>query len=180
MSEFYTVSQYAAINGKNSGNIRKMLISGALKGEKIGNQWIIPKDTVYPEDRRVKNGKYRNWRQKIKLNSKHPEIIRELSEMCKKISAIFDDSLFEIVLYGSYAKGVETDESDIDMAIMLKEPQTDEQYNDMTDIVLDYELDLGVTLSVVPIEMNDFKKWKNVLPFYKNLSKEGIVLWRRE
>ncbi len=48
--------------GKDPGNIRRMLINGTLSGEKIGNQWVLPKDTVFPADRRVKSGKYRNWR----------------------------------------------------------------------------------------------------------------------
>ena len=56
MSEYLTVSQYAEASGKDPGNIRRMLIKGILQGEKIGNQWLIPKNTVYPEDRRVESG----------------------------------------------------------------------------------------------------------------------------
>ena len=81
-------------------------------------------------------------------------------------------------MYGSYARGQETNESDIDMAIVLKSNQTDQQYNQMTDVVVDYELDLGITLSIISIEQNEFEKWKKILPFYKNLAKEGIVLWK--
>ncbi len=29
-------------------------------------------------------------------------------------------------------------------------------------------------------ENDKFKEWKNTLPFYKNLAKEGIVLWKNE
>ncbi len=65
MSEFYTVSQYAEVTGKDPGNIRRMLANGRLKGEKVGNQWLIPKNAQYPDDQRVKNGQYRNWRNKI-------------------------------------------------------------------------------------------------------------------
>lgn len=48
----------------------------------------------------------------------------------------------------------------------------------MADVVVDYQLDLGITLSVIPIEQSEFKKWKTTLPFYKNVDKEGIVLWK--
>ena len=48
----------------------------------------------------------------------------------------------------------------------------------MTDVVVDYELDLGITLSIISIEQNEFEKWKKTLPFYRNLAKEGIVLWK--
>ena len=158
MSEYLTVSQYAEASGKDPGNIRRMLIKGILQGEKIGNQWLIPKNTVYPEDRRVKSGEYRNWRQRVKFNSKHSELHKKLCEMCEAIGKIYA----------------------IDMAIVLKANQTDEQYDQLTDVVVDYELDIGITLSIISIEKNEFKEWKNTLPFYKNLAKEGIVLWKNE
>ena len=178
MSKFYTVSQYAQVSGKDPGNIRRMLIRGILPGEKVGNQWLIPKGTEYPKDRRVKTGEYRNWRQIVKLRAKHPEILKMLRQMSESIGTVYGESITEVILYGSYARCQETDESDIDMALVLKDSQTDEQYDRITDIVVDYELDLGVTLSIIPINLRDFIEWKTTLPFYKNIDKEGIVLWK--
>ena len=100
--------------------------------------------------------------------------------MCEAIGKIYANDIEEVVMYGSYARGQETDESDIDMAIVLKANQTDEQYDQLTDVVVDYELDIGITLSIISIEKTEFKEWKNTLPFYKNLAKEGIVLWKNE
>jgi len=98
MKGFYTVSQYAAIFGKDSGNIRRMLINGTLEGEKVGKQWLIPKTAKLAEDRRLKSGKYRNWRNKIRINNKHPQILKQLSDMCKKIGEIYEDVIDNIVL----------------------------------------------------------------------------------
>lgn len=178
MSEYYTVSQFAKVSGKDPGNIRRMLIQGTIEGEKVGNQWLIPKGTEYPKDRRVRGGEYHNWRQRVKFNSKHPEMCKKLCEMCGALAKIYGSEIAEVVLYGSYARGQESDESDVDMAVVLKSGQTDDQYDKMTDIVVDYQLDLGVTLSVIQIEQKEFTEWKTVLPFYKNVVKEGIVLWR--
>lgn len=180
MKGFYTVSQYAAIFGKDSGNIRRMLINGTLEGEKVGKQWLIPKTAKLAEDRRLKSGKYRNWRSKIRINNKHPQILKQLSDMCKKIGEIYEDIIDNIVLYGSYVRGQETPDSDIDIAVILRLPQTDEQHQKMIDIVVDYELKLGVTLSVISIEEDNLNEWKSTLPFYKNLLKEGISLWKNE
>ena len=85
--------------------------------------------------------------------------------MCEAIGKIYANDIEEVVMYGSYARGQETDESDIDMAIVLKANQTDEQYDQLTDVVVDYELDIGITLSIISIEKNEFKEWKNTLPF---------------
>ena len=139
---------------------------------------FIPKGTEYPKDRRVKTGEYRNWRQIVKLRAKHPEILKMLCQMSESIGTVYGESITEVILYGSYARCQETDESDIDMALVLKDSQTDEQYDRITDIVVDYELDLGVTLSIIPINLRDFIEWKTTLPFYKNIDKEGIVLWK--
>lgn len=50
----------------------------------------------------------------------------------------------------------------------------------MTDVVVDYEIDIGITLSIITIKKQEFTEWKNTLPFYKNVAKEGIVLWKNE
>lgn len=42
-------------------------------------------------------------------------------ELIEGIKNIFKESLVSIILYGSVAKGTDTDESDIDIAIILKD-----------------------------------------------------------
>ena len=178
MNDFYTVSEYAKMFNKHTGNIRRMLARGTIKGEKIGNQWVIPRETEYPKDRRVKSGQYHNWRQKINLNNRHPELLRKLYKMSCDIAAIHEGKISSIVLYGSYAKGTESEESNVDIALFLKEEQTEKQYDILTDVTVDYELDLGITLSIVPIKQVEFTEWKSSIPFFKNIEKEGIVLWK--
>jgi len=180
MKGFYTVSQYAAILGKDSGNIRRMLINGKLIGEKVGNQWLIPETAEISEDKRIKSGQYRNWRKKTRINKKYPGLLKQLTNMCIDIGEIYGDVIEEIILYGSYVRGQETSESDIDIAVILRLPNTDELHRKMIDIVVDNELELEITLSVITIEEDNLNEWKSTLPFYKNLLKEGISLWKNE
>ena len=68
--------------------------------------------------------------------------------------------------------------SDIDIAIIMK--------NDMDEIVknkficwsADMDLRYGKVFSIIDIKEENMKKWGKVLPFYKNVQKEGIVLWK--
>lgn len=180
MKGFYTVSQYAAILEKDSGNIRRMLINGKLIGEKVGNQWLIPETAEISEDKRIKSGQYRNWRNKTRINKKYPGLLKQLTNMCIDIGEIYGDVIEEIILYGSYVRGQEVPESDIDIAVILRLPDTDELHRKMIDIVVDNELDLEITLSVITIEEDNLNEWKSTLPFYKNLLKEGISLWKNE
>ena len=71
-------------------------------------------------------------------------------------------------------------ESDIDIAVILRLPDTDELHRKMIDIVVDNELDLEITLSVITIEEDNLNEWKSTLPFYKNLIKEGLCIWKNE
>ena len=180
MLDFYTVTEYANIQGKDPGNIRRMLIQGKLAGEKVGNQWLIPKDTTWPVDGRVKSGEYKNWRTKWNVYHNAPKLMKALNRMSKQIAAVYGEKLERIVLYGSYARGEQTQESDVDIAVFLHDTSDEKLHDQMTDLVVDYELDLGVTLSVVSLEMNSYNEWKESLPFYQNIDKEGIILWKTE
>lgn len=64
MSEYLSVSEFAKLHGKDPGNIRRLILAGRLPAIKIGSQWAIPADTQPPADKRVKSGKYVNWRKK--------------------------------------------------------------------------------------------------------------------
>ena len=178
MKDFYTVSQYAKLVGKDPSHIRRKLIEGTIKGEKLGVQWIIPVDTVYPEDRRVKSGNYRNWRKRKDIRNSNKELMKRLIDMCADFERIYGSDLEKVVLYGSYARGEQNDESDVDIALILNDTTDENKHNAMSDIVVDYELEQGKTLSVIRIEYVQYRQWNSVLPFYMNIEKEGIVLWK--
>lgn len=89
---------------------------------------------------------------------------------------IFQKSAVNIILYGSVARGTQTEESDIDVAVLVNS-YTKEMYDQMIDFVVDLELQYNKVLSVLLIDYHKFKKWENVMPFYKKIKREGIVLW---
>lgn len=51
-------------------------------------------------------------------------------------------------------------------------------HDKMIDAVVDFELSCGITISIVPLENEHFNEWKATLPYYRNIEKEGIVLWK--
>jgi predicted nucleotidyltransferase len=107
-------------------------------------------------------------------------IMQNLGEVFEKLipglREIFGNVLESIILYGSVAKGIQTDESDVDIALLVRE-YTDEMHDSMIDFIVDLELEYGNVLSVLLIDYDNFREWENVLPFYKNVKEEGIVLW---
>ena len=176
MPNYLSVTEYAKLHGKDVGNIRRYLASGRIKGQKVGNQWIILEGTPYPKDNRETTGKYHNWRQKTKFN-KNKELAQKISDMITSLSSIYGDLMSEVVLYGSYARGTQTEESDVDIAVFLSEKPAKKTTDAMIDCVSRYELESDKVLSVIEINQDMFNEWENILPFYKNIKKEGIVLW---
>ncbi len=60
--EYLSVTEWSELYGKDPGNVRRLIQQGRIPAVKIGNQWAIPADTQPPADKRVKSGKYRDWR----------------------------------------------------------------------------------------------------------------------
>ena len=89
---------------------------------------------------------------------------------------IFHVFISSIILYGSVARGAQTSESDVDIAVIVN-GYTKTMHDTMTDFVVDLELKYNKVLSVLLIDYDKFKEWENVMPFYKNVKKEGIQLW---
>jgi len=83
----------------------------------------------------------------------------------------------KVILFGSYARGDNNEESDVDLLILLdKEKVT---YADETKISRPlFMIEIGTGISISPmVYTKDF--WENkhkVTPFYENVNKEGISL----
>ena len=98
-------------------------------------------------------------------------------ELVEGLKNIFKDRLVSIVLYGSVARGTNTEESDIDIAIILKQKYDEECRDKVMDLAVDIDLKYDTVLSIVDIDYNNFMEWQEILPFYKNVKKDGVVLW---
>lgn len=108
---------------------------------------------------------------------------QELQIVTKSVVAavleLVSDKIYKIVLYGSYARGDFTRESDIDIMVIL----------DCTkDEVLTYRkrisrmasrigLEHDIMLSVLLRDKDSYLTGQEVLPFYQNIAREGVELY---
>ena len=102
---------------------------------------------------------------------------RLFQQLIPEIVEIYGDLLVSVILYGSVARGTQTDESDIDIAVMLRSKESDDMKDRMTDVIVDLELEHNKVLSVLRIDYEKFKIWEDAMPFYKNMKEDGVVLW---
>lgn len=101
-----------------------------------------------------------------------------LKELVDGIVGIVDSKLVSIILYGSVARGSASEESDIDIALLLDGKMSKETEDKFSDLIVDLNLKYDKVFSVVDIDNERFNQWKETLLFYRNVENEGIVLWK--
>lgn len=99
-------------------------------------------------------------------------------ELVRGLTEIFQKNMSAIIIYGSVARGDATDESDIDIAIIIKGEMDNQTKKRFISWTADMDIRHERVFSIVDIQEDNMKKWESVLPFYQNIRKEGIVLWR--
>lgn len=110
---------------------------------------------------------------------KDENIRKMLLELAESLHYVYGKKLKSVVLYGSVARGTQTVDSDIDVMILI-DGDNDELrlYDDrLNDVSTEFSLKYLKVLSVVDISYQEYEKWRNLSPFYRNVSKEGIILY---
>ena len=100
------------------------------------------------------------------------DIIRELKEGLQKK---YGNKLKSIMLFGSYARGEQRNDSDIDVAIILEDfSNACSEIERTGEIVSSLSLKFDTLISLVPIKENDWLKRKTALIL--NIKRDGIAV----
>jgi len=102
-----------------------------------------------------------------------------LNKVENSMIELFKNKLQDIILYGSYARNENTSESDMDIMILVdeKEEVLKEYEDSIEDIMVDLSLEYGIVLSLYTQSVQEYQKRINVLPFLKNIQREGIRIY---
>jgi predicted nucleotidyltransferase len=96
-----------------------------------------------------------------------------------EIKRIYGKHLKSVILYGSYARGDYTADSDVDIMILvdLKEDEIEKYLDDLSEV--DYEYNVTYDIWIMPIVKNieHFHYWSSSYQFYKNVCNEGVTLY---
>ncbi len=101
-----------------------------------------------------------------------------IQELLYGLNTIYGTVLLQVILYGSVARNTNTSESDIDIAVILDTNNTKDYEEPLLDFIVDMNLKYDRVFSIIDIKVSDFIKWENSLPFFKNVKKDGVVLWK--
>jgi predicted nucleotidyltransferase len=99
-----------------------------------------------------------------------------LRQMVQIYQSVYGDRIVKIILYGSYARGDYQSDSDVDIVAIVQgeRPDLQEQLKRIWDVSFELELEYGAILSPTVIPYEEYEKYKDSLPYYRNIENEGV------
>jgi predicted nucleotidyltransferase len=114
------------------------------------------------------------------INDKY--LLSVLADVKEEMRTVFGDRLKQLILFGSYAREEQDPESDIDIMILVDE--TEERLRKFREVVGDIMGELSMKhdklVSLIEVPYNRYKKYLDVLPFYRNVNDEGVEIYGRD
>ncbi|MBI2266735.1 MAG: nucleotidyltransferase domain-containing protein [Armatimonadetes bacterium] len=102
------------------------------------------------------------------------EIKDILSYFRTQIESLYGPRLKSVVLFGSWARNEATENSDVDLAVVLDGNVAPGQEIDaMIDIITETNLKYDTLLSVYPVSENDYRNLNS--PILRNIRAEGVA-----
>ena len=96
-----------------------------------------------------------------------------IKEFKVEVRKLYGKRLKNVILYGSYARGEATDDSDIDMAVVLEgDISPGREIDRMIDIITEMNLKHNILISIYPVSEIDYLTLKS--PLLMNVRKEGV------
>jgi uncharacterized protein len=93
------------------------------------------------------------------------------------VQDFYQERLAKIILFGSFARGDNHSESDIDFLVLLKEDnvKTSQEIWAMRKIVAEVSLSYSIIVSVFPTSLSRYQSKASL--FLRNISQEGVLVY---
>ena len=96
-------------------------------------------------------------------------------DIYNSVKQIYGDDLVKVILYGSYARGDYNNDSDIDiLALVNYDDKTIWKFRDkLISAMVKLDDKYSVYTSIKTNSIDHFNYWKDDMPYYKNVIKDG-------
>lgn len=102
-----------------------------------------------------------------------------LAEYTRRLQEIFADRLVLVVLFGSYARGDNTADSDIDVLALVEGSEADlEVYRQrIASMSFEFNLEYDSDIQLVTMSTEYYRRWRQVHPLLTNIERDKVVLY---
>ena len=101
---------------------------------------------------------------------------KEIILMIKK-SVKLNEPDATVIIYGSYARGDNRTDSDLDVLILLnKDKVTRDDERKVKYPLYDIEFETGQIISPLVLSKKEWETRHKITPFYENVLREGVIL----
>lgn len=113
------------------------------------------------------------------LPIKNERVLQVLSELEVGLVKLLGDNLVKIILFGSYVREQQDSESDLDIMILVRTESeiTKACSEEINETVFQLSLKYNLILSTMVKEEQKFSKYIIYVPFYTNISREGVAIY---
>ncbi len=107
-----------------------------------------------------------------------PEVQAALMAYVQRVAAEYAEEIVSITLYGSQARGEATEESDIDLFIVIRH-DTPALREALADLAWEIQFEHGVVISDIIRSVEQLEHMRAMrFPYYQHIEEEGVLLWR--
>ena len=86
------------------------------------------------------------------------------SRVAEELRAVFGDRLVDVVVFGSYASGTATDDSDLDLAVVVRGADAPwEESRRIDEILWRHTVEAGITLSAFVVDADEWERSRRPL-----------------
>ena len=101
---------------------------------------------------------------------------KALQEFVENLKKKHGNKIQKIILFGSYARGEDRDDSDIDVLVVTTEKRFEMQKN-LSGIAVDILLETGEYISAKAVSTEEYNFMKEInTGFYQNIAREGVPI----
>ncbi len=107
------------------------------------------------------------------IQIRNEKLRKPLEQLKTKLERIYNGRLEGVILFGSLARGEETESSDIDILVILNNcPDPIEERETIGDFLWQMDLEYNTVMSVIFVDSEEFATRRS--PLLLNVRKEGI------
>jgi uncharacterized protein len=114
----------------------------------------------------------------ITLKSCHPQVRAALAAYIQQIETEFAGEVLSVFLYGSQARGEASDESDIDLLVVIHHDSPG-LHQALTDLAWEVQFEHDVVISdIIRTERQMAEMQAAGFPYYRSIEREAVLLWQ--